>query len=61
VNCSAPHPGHCRNVSARRFSAEIELISLASSARLTPLRETVEIMEIDRIRCRAADLGTRQV
>jgi len=61
VNCSASHPGHCRNVSANWFSAEIELISLASSARSMLLREAVEIMEIGRIRCRAADLGTRQV
>jgi hypothetical protein len=54
--------GHCRNVAACRFSAEIDPISLLSSARsiLVP-RGATENMEIDRIRRLATDLGTRQV
>jgi hypothetical protein len=60
VKCSAPHLGQCRNVSAARPSAEIAPTSLPSSARSTVRpRGATENMEIDRIRRRAADLGTR--
>jgi hypothetical protein len=53
--------GHCRNTAAGWFAAEIDSISLASSARSTDLGVATENIEIDRNRRRAADLGTRQV
>lgn len=60
VKCSALHLGQCRNVSVTRPSAEIAPTSLPSSARSTVRpRGATENMEIDRIRRRAADLGTR--
>jgi hypothetical protein len=47
-------------VSAGWFAAEIDVISRFSSARSTVWpRGATEIMEIDRIRRRAADRGTR--
>ena len=63
VKSAAPHLGHCRYNSAGSLLAEIELISLANSARstLTLLGAVTEIPEIDRTRRRAADRGTRHV
>jgi hypothetical protein len=62
VKSSAPHSGQCRSVSAGEFPAEIDLISLANSARSTLLPAgATENAEIDPTRRRAADLVTRQV
>jgi hypothetical protein len=53
--------GHSRAAAAGWFAAEVDLTSLASSARSMVVLDATEIMEIDPIRRRAADLGTRQV
>jgi hypothetical protein len=53
--------GQCRSASAGWFPAEIDLTSRASSPRSMLVRVATDIMEIDLMRLRAADLGTCQV
>ena len=60
VNWLAPHRGQCRSCSAGWLPAEIDVTSRLSSARSTVRPPgAAENMEIDRVRRRAADRGTR--